>query len=43
MTTWTRKYIAAGMTDDPSIATDMDVYIHQSLYQIGNNDDYSTL
>lgn len=42
MTTWTRKYIAAGMTDDPSIATDMDVYIHQNLYQIGNNDEYST-
>jgi hypothetical protein len=43
MTTWTRQYIIAGIPDDPSIPTDMDVYIHQSLYQIGDNDDYSTL
>lgn len=43
MTNWTRQYIDAGMTDDLSIATDMDVYIHQGLYQIGSVDNYSAL
>jgi hypothetical protein len=43
MTAWTRRYIEAEIPDDPTIATDFDVYIHQGLYQIGVTDDFTTL
>jgi hypothetical protein len=43
MTTWTRQYIAAAIPADPTFTTDFDVYMHQSLYQIGNTDDFSVL
>jgi hypothetical protein len=43
MTMWTRQYIAADIPDDPTIATDFDVYIHQGLYEIGASDDFTAL